>query len=216
MDNLSTDQLKVLTGLLRERGASQENDQFTAEKISQVLQGARSLIALCGDDYRREGLEESPYRFLKAYLEYTQGYGDNPLAHLQTTFAAENSELVIVRDIEFYSVCEHHFAPFFGHAQIAYLPAKRITGLSKIARLVEGYARRFQVQERLTTQIATAIAEALTPQGVLVLLKAKHMCMCARGIQKSEAKTVTMATRGLYAHDSEQRALCLRLMDNKY
>ncbi|RBN36584.1 GTP cyclohydrolase I FolE, partial [Priestia megaterium] len=119
------------------------------------------------------------------FLEYTEGYREDPKAHLEKTFDVNHNELVLIRDIEFHSMCEHHFAPFFGVAHVGYIPDKKITGLSKIARTVEGYAKRFQVQERLTNEIADAIEEILEPKGVMVIIEAKHMCMCGRGIKKS-------------------------------
>lgn len=156
------------------------------KKIGQAdtfMNAVKELIDLCGDNPERDGLEETPYRVLKAFLEYTEGYREDPKAHLEKTFDVNHNELVLIRDIEFHSMCEHHFAPFFGVAHVGYIPDKKITGLSKIARTVEGYAKRFQVQERLTNEIADAIEEVLEPKGVMVIIEAKHMCMCGRGIK---------------------------------
>lgn len=182
-------------------------------KSEKIMDSFKDLIELCGDDPSRDGLQETPYRVLKAFLEYTEGYRENPKEHLEKMFEVEHRELVLVKDIEFYSMCEHHFAPFFGVAHVGYIPNEKITGLSKIARLVEGYAKRFQVQERLTNEIANAIVEVLEPQGVMVVIEAKHMCMCGRGIKKSNASTTTTAVRGLYAEKSDARLEFLALLD---
>ena len=163
----------------------------------------RELINLCGDDPNRDGLEETPYRFLKAFLEYTEGYREDPKLHLLKTFDVNHQELIFVKNIEFHSLCEHHFAPFFGVAHVAYIPHQKITGLSKLARLVEGYSKSFQVQERLTAQIVDAIEEVLQPQGTIVVIEAKHMCMCGRGIKKSSASTTTSSVRGIFAEQSD-------------
>jgi GTP cyclohydrolase IA len=176
------------------------------------MDGLKNLIELCGDDPNRDGLEETPYRVLKAFLEYTEGYREDPKLHLMKTFDVDHQELVLVRDIEFHSMCEHHFAPFFGVAHVGYIPNEKITGLSKIARMVEGYAKRFQVQERLTSQIAGAIEEILAPQGTMVVIEAKHMCMCGRGIRKTHASTSTTSVRGIFAERSDLRAEFLSLL----
>lgn len=187
-----------------------------AEKIDKsqdFMEGVRNLIELCGDDPNREGLEETPYRVLKAFLEYTEGYKENPAVHLEKTFDVKHKELVLVKNIEFYSMCEHHFAPFFGVAHVGYMPDAKITGLSKIGRMVEGYAKRFQVQERLTNEIADAIEEILEPQGAMVVIEAKHMCMCGRGIKKSNSSTTTTAVRGLFEERSDARMEFLSLIN---
>jgi GTP cyclohydrolase I len=176
------------------------------------MEGVKDLIELCGDDPNRDGLLETPYRVFKAFLEYTEGYREDPKTHLEKTFDVSHQELVLVKDIEFHSVCEHHFAPFFGVAHVGYIPNKKITGLSKIARMVEGYAKRFQVQERLTTQISEAIEEILEPKGTMVVIEAKHMCMCGRGIKKTSASTTTSSVRGIFAEQSEARAEFLSLL----
>lgn len=176
------------------------------------MEGVKDLIELCGDDPNRDGLQETPYRVFKAFLEYTEGYREDPKTHLEKTFDVDHQELVLVKDIEFHSVCEHHFAPFFGVAHVGYIPNEKITGLSKIARMVEGYAKRFQVQERLTTQISEAIEEVLEPKGTMVVIEAKHMCMCGRGIKKTSASTTTSSVRGIFAEQSEARAEFLSLL----
>lgn len=182
-------------------------------KAQQYMDGIKNLIEICGDDPDRDGLQETPFRVLKAFLEYTEGYREDPKVHLEKVFDVDHKELVMVKDIEFHSMCEHHFAPFFGVAHVGYVPDRKITGLSKIGRLVEGYAKRFQVQERLTNEIAQAVEEVLEPQGVMVVIEAKHMCMCGRGIKKSTASTTTTAVRGIYAEKTENRMEFLSLLN---
>jgi GTP cyclohydrolase I len=176
------------------------------------MEGIKELISLCGDDPERDGLQETPYRVLKAFLEYTEGYRENPNTHLEKIFEVDHQELVLVKDIEFHSVCEHHFAPFFGVAHVGYIPNKKITGLSKIARMVEGYAKRYQVQERLTSQIASAMEDVLEPKGTMVVIEAKHMCMCGRGVKKSSASTTTSSVRGVFETKSDARVEFLSLL----
>ncbi|MEC1521890.1 GTP cyclohydrolase I FolE [Neobacillus niacini] len=183
------------------------------DQTSQIIHGIKKLIQLCGDDPERDGLIETPYRVLKAYLEYTEGNHENPMLHLEKTFDVNHQELILVRDIEFHSLCEHHFAPFFGVAHIGYIPKTKITGLSKIARMVEGYAKRFQVQERLTNQLADAMEIVLEPQGTMVVIEAKHMCMCGRGIKKTSASTTTTAVRGYFADRADARSEFLSLLN---
>ncbi|WP_018664745.1 GTP cyclohydrolase I FolE [Heyndrickxia acidiproducens] len=185
------------------------DDRELPKKFSQsgqFMDAVKGLIELCGDDPERDGLQETPYRVLKAFLEYTEGYREDPKRYLTKTFDIDHPELVLVKDIEFYSICEHHFAPFFGVAHVAYLPNEKITGLSKIARMVDGYAKRFQVQERLTAQIADAVEEVLQPQGTMVVVEAKHMCMCGRGIKKTNASTKTMSYRGIFTDRPDMRS----------
>jgi len=184
-----------------------------ARLIDQAFVGLGSLIKLCGDDPSRDGLQESPFRVIKAFGEYTEGYREDPKLHLLKTFDVDHNELVLVRDIEFHSMCEHHFAPFYGVAHIGYIPDAKITGLSKLARVTDGYARRFQVQERLTNQIADAVEEVLSPLGVMVVIEAKHMCMCGRGVRKSGSSTSTSAVRGAFKDEPEARAEFLALMN---
>jgi GTP cyclohydrolase I len=210
---MNIDQLALITKKFpdlfdkREPGADERVSQGT--RFTEALQ---DLILLCGDDPSRDGLQETPYRVLKAFLEYTEGYREDPKAHLEKTFDVEHRELVLVRDIEFYSMCEHHFAPFFGVAHVGYMPNDKITGLSKIARMVDGYAKRFQVQERLTNQIVEAIEEVLEPKGTMVVIEAKHMCMCGRGIKKSSATTTTTSTRGYFETNAEARSELVTLI----
>lgn len=177
------------------------NTEEKGIQVNLAMESMKNIIDLCGDDPNRSGLLETPYRFIKAFLEYTEGYNEDPKNHLVKTFDVKQDDMVLVKDIEFYSMCEHHFAPFFGVAHVGYIPDKKVTGLSKIGRVVEGYARRFQVQERLTTQIAQAVNEVLEPKGVMVVLEAKHMCMCSRGVKKEQSSTITSAVHGLF-HDN--------------
>jgi GTP cyclohydrolase I len=186
-----------------------------SNQASYFMKGVKELIELCGDDPTRDGLQETPYRVLKAFLEYTEGYRENPNKHLEKTFAVDHQEFILVKDIEFHSMCEHHFAPFFGVAHVGYIPNNKITGLSKIARMVEGYAKRFQVQERLTTQIVNAIEEVLEPQGTMAVIEAKHMCMCGRGIKKTSATTTTSSVRGVFGSRSDARAEFLSLLQKR-
>lgn len=180
--------------------------QEKLEDVHEIEKSLKKLMTLCGEEENIPDLEETPFRVVKAFLEYTVGYRENPAAHLEKTFDIEQHDPVIVKDIEFYSMCEHHFAPFFGVAHVAYIPNKKITGLSKIARVVEGYARRFQVQERLTNQIADAIEDVLEPRGVMVAIEAKHLCVSSRGVKKEDAKTFTLVSRGLYADNPQLRS----------
>ncbi|RYL92164.1 GTP cyclohydrolase I FolE [Sporolactobacillus sp. THM7-4] len=178
-----------------------------------VMKAFKDLIDLCGDNPDRDGLQDTPYRVLKAFLEYTEGYREDPSLYLEKTFDIDHQELVLVKDIEFYSMCEHHFAPFFGVAHVGYIPNLKVTGLSKVARMVEGYARRFQVQERLTTQISEAIEKVLEPKGTMVVIEARHMCMCGRGIKKSRASTTTSSVRGIFADKPDARAEFISLLN---
>ena len=170
------------------------------EKPSELAVNAAiyTLLAHIGDDPTRAGLQDTPDRVRQAWQFWGSGYGVDPQTLLKTfEDGAEGADqMVVVRDIELYSHCEHHLAPFFGHAHVAYIPDQRIVGLSKIARIVEVFARRLQVQERLTNQIADALFEGLRPKGVGVVITAKHFCMCSRGVQKGEAITITSALRG--------------------
>ena len=173
----------------------------------------RELLYAIGEDPDREGLLETPSRVARACTEIFAGMQEDPSSHLTKQFhEADHEEMVIVRDIPFTSMCEHHSLPFTGRAHVAYIPRKgRITGLSKLARCVEGYARRPQVQERMTSQIADAIMATLKPLGALVVVEAEHMCMTARGIKKPGSLTVTSAVRGSFKEDEKTRAEALSL-----
>ena len=174
----------------------------------------RELLEAIGEDPGRDGLTDTPRRVAAMYEELFSGLHDDPGRHLEVTFAAEHDEMVMVRDIPFASLCEHHMVPFIGRAHVAYIPGSdgRITGLSKLARLVDGFARRLQVQERMTTQIADAIESALAPRGVLVVLEAEHLCMSMRGVKKPGTVTVTSSVRGLFRSDVATRAEAMQFI----
>lgn len=178
------------------------------------LEIVRSLLAYIGEDPDREGLLETPARFLKAWEEYTRGYREKPEDILKSFEDGAQSvdEMVIVRDIPVYSLCEHHLAPFFGKAYVGYVPDKRILGLSKISRLVEVYGRRLQVQERLTNQIADALDTHLQPLGVAVVIECRHMCMESRGVRHTGTATVTSALRGSIKTNADTRREFLSLI----
>ncbi len=174
----------------------------------------RHLLRLIGEDPDREGLQETPLRFLKAMTEYTKGYREKPEDVLKVFEDGGEGvdEMVIVRDIPVYSLCEHHIAPFFGKAYVGYVPDKKILGLSKISRLVEVYSRRLQVQERLTNQIADALARHLQPLGVAVVLECRHLCMESRGVKHAGSSTVTSALRGSIKKNPDTRKEFLSLI----
>ncbi|MGQ9556502.1 MAG: GTP cyclohydrolase I FolE [Desulfurispora sp.] len=173
----------------------------------------RMILEAIGEDPEREGLLETPARVARMYEEIFAGMWEDPAAHLQKMFSEEHEEMVLVKDIPFYSMCEHHLLPFFGRAHVAYIPRQgNVTGLSKLARVVEGYSRRPQLQERLTTQIADAIMRQLRPHGVLVVLEAEHMCMTLRGVRKPGSKTVTSAVRGSFQRNEATRAEAMALI----
>lgn len=186
------------------KGSSDEKREKLT-KSYEFMNAVKDLIDICGDDPKRQGLEETPYRVLKAFLEYTEGYHEDPKAHLEKTFDVEHDDIIMVKDIDFNSTCEHHFAPIYGVAHVGYIPDGKITGLSKIARMFDGYARRFQVQERLTNQAADAMVDVLDPKGVIVVIEAAHMCMCARGAKKKDSLTVSTASRGVFSENPEKR-----------
>ncbi len=173
-----------------------------------IRRAVRELLAAIGEDPDREGLVRTPSRVAEMYGELFDEAGEDPARFLTVTFAAEHDEMVMVRDIPFASLCEHHLVPFLGKAHVAYIPSKdgRITGLSKLARVVDAVAARLQVQERMTTQIAEAIEAALSPRGVLVVIEAEHLCMSIRGVRKPGAITVTSTVRGLFRTDPRTRA----------
>ena len=178
------------------------------------LEIVRKLLTLIGEDPDREGLQDTPARFLKAWDEYTRGYREKPEDILKVFEDGAQSvdEMVIVRDIPVYSLCEHHLAPFFGRAHIGYVPQKRILGLSKMSRLVEVFARRLQVQERLTNQIADALDTNLQPLGVAVVIECRHMCMESRGVRHTGTSTVTSALRGSIKTNADTRREFLALI----
>ena len=175
---------------------------------AEVRRLVAELLAAIGEDPRREGLRETPRRVAAMYEELFSGHEDDPGQHLTVTFAAEHDEMVMLRDITFASLCEHHLVPFIGKAHVAYIPGDdgRITGLSKLARLVDSYAKRLQVQERMTSQIADTLEKVLDPRGVLVVVEAEHLCMSMRGVRKPGTVTLTSAVRGLFRDDPRTRA----------
>ncbi|MEI4273519.1 GTP cyclohydrolase I FolE [Klenkia sp. LSe6-5] len=174
----------------------------------------RELLIAVGEDPDRPGLRETPARVARAYAETFAGLRQDPSTILSTTFDEDHDELVLVRDIAMYSTCEHHLVPFHGVAHIGYIPGAdgRVTGLSKLARLVEVYARRPQVQERMTTQIADAMVASLHPRGVIVVVEAEHLCMAMRGVRKAGARTTTSAVRGIFKMNATTRAEALSLV----
>jgi len=175
---------------------------------------AEILVAL-GEDPSRDGLQETPARVARMYAEVCSGLHEDPADYLVRTFDLEHDEMVMVRDIPVYSLCEHHLLPFFGVAHVAYIPQKggMITGLSKLARLVDGFSRRLQIQERLTSQVAGAIQHTLEPQGTLVVIEAEHLCMSMRGVQKPGAVTVTSAVHGVFRDEVSTRLEAMRFIE---
>jgi GTP cyclohydrolase IA len=174
----------------------------------------RELLIAVGEDPDRPGLQDTPARVARAYAETFGGLHQDPLEVLATTFDEDHDELVLIRDIPMYSTCEHHLVPFHGVAHVGYIPGEdgRVTGLSKLARLVDLYARRPQVQERMTRQIADAMVEGLKPRGVLVVIEAEHLCMAMRGIRKPGSRTVTSAVRGMFRDNPATRAEAMSLV----
>jgi GTP cyclohydrolase I len=171
------------------------------------------MIRRLGDDPDRDGMKRTPERVAKAMAFLTKGYGETPEAVLgEAMFEESHQSMVLVKDIELYSLCEHHMLPFFGKAHVAYIPNGRIMGLSKVARLVEVYARRFQVQERLTEQVAQAVWDTTQPQGVAVVIEAYHLCMMMRGVEKQNSKTLTSAMRGIFLEDHRTRDEFMRFV----
>lgn len=189
-------------------------DARSAVDLPRIEAAVREILAAIGEDPERDGLKNTPSRVARMYAETCSGLHEDPARHLKVMFDADHDEMILVREIPFYSMCEHHLVPFFGHAHVAYIPSKsgRITGLSKIARLVDGYARRPQVQERLTTQVAAAMESALEPKGVVVVIEAEHLCMGMRGVRKPGSTTVTSAVRGIFRENAAARAEAMRFI----
>jgi len=179
-----------------------------------IERAVREILLAIGEDPDRDGLTETPARVARAYAEQFSGLAQRPEDVLTTVFDADHDELILVRDIELYSTCEHHLVPFFGFAHVGYIPNEKgqITGLSKLARLVDVYARRPQVQERMTSQIADALMTVLEPRGALVVIEAEHLCMSMRGVRKPGAKTVTSAVRGSMRDSDRTRAEAMSLL----
>lgn len=188
-------------------------ERFNAETLEQLSEHYAAILRLLGEDPEREGLLKTPERIAKALSFMTQGYDQNPCEILLSAkFREEYKQMVIVKDIELYSMCEHHMLPFYGKAHVAYIPNGYITGLSKIARVVEAYARRLQVQERLTVQIRDCIQDALQPLGVAVVIEASHMCMQMRGVQKQNSSTTTSAFTGVFLSQLQTREEFIHLI----
>jgi GTP cyclohydrolase I len=191
-------------------------DRWDEKTVNELTGHFTKVLDLLGEDEQREGLKDTPKRVAKSMLFLTQGYGTDPADILKSAmFHEEYSEMVIVKDIELFSMCEHHMLPFIGKAHVAYIPNGRITGLSKIARVVEGYARRLQVQERLTVQIRDCIQDTLKPLGVAVVIEALHLCMVMRGIQKQHSVTTTSAFTGGFMNQDKTRKEFLDLIGQK-
>lgn len=178
-----------------------------------VKEGVKLILEAIGEDPNREGLIETPDRIARMYEEIFSGLGQTAKEHLSKTFTVDNNDLVIEKDITFYSMCEHHLVPFYGKAHIAYIPNGKVAGLSKLARTVEVYAKKPQLQEQLTAEIADAIQEYLGAQGVMVVIEAEHMCMTMRGVKKPGTKTVTTTYRGKFVEDKELRNEVFYLLD---
>lgn len=179
------------------------------EKLEKAV---RLLLEAVGEDADREGLKDTPGRVARMYEEILAGMEEDPALHLARTFTAENNNMVVQRDIVFHSTCEHHLMPFFGKVHIAYIPDGRVVGISKLVRTVEVYARRLQIQERMTAQIADAVMRHLKPAGVMVLVEAEHTCMTMRGVKKAGSRTVTMVTRGEFEQNERLQDQFLRMI----
>ncbi|EGW31099.1 GTP cyclohydrolase I (GTP-CH-I) [Spathaspora passalidarum NRRL Y-27907] len=196
------------------RSRLDESPEESKARVGRIADAVKVILEELGEDVDREGLLETPERYAKAMLYFTKGYEDN-IRDVIKVFEEDHDEMVIVRDIEIFSLCEHHLVPFFGKVHIAYIPNKRVLGLSKLARLAEMYARRFQVQERLTKQIAMALLEFLRPRGVAVVIEATHMCMVSRGVQKSGSSTTTSCMLGCFRDHQKTREEFLTLLSRK-
>ena len=182
------------------------NQNKVEEAIALLLEGI-------GEDKNREGLLETPARIARMYGEIFSGMDEDAAVHLSKTFHVDSNEMVLEKDIVFYSMCEHHFMPFYGKAHVAYIPNGKVVGLSKLARTVEVFAKRPQIQEQMSAQIADAIMEHLQPQGVMVMVEAEHMCMTMRGVKKPGSKTVTVVTRGIFKEDVNLQNTFFRMMN---
>ena len=192
------------------------HDSGSLAKQETIADLVRKMIKLVGEDPEREGLRKTPERFEKALKFLTSGYHQNAENILNgATFSVCYDEMVVVKDIEFFSLCEHHLLPFFGKCHVAYLPNKRVIGLSKVARLVNMFARRLQIQERMTSQIAKAIEEKISPEGVGVIVEARHLCMQMRGVEKQHGQAVTSAMLGSFRHNKQTRDEFLSLVRNQ-
>jgi len=188
-----------------------------AVDFERIERNVREILEAIGEDPERNGLLDTPRRVAKMYAELFEGFQMDPTEHLHVTFDEQHDEMVMVRDIPFTSLCEHHLVPFMGRAHVAYIPGPsgRITGLSKLARTVEGFARRLQVQERMTSQIADALDGVLEPRGALVVIEAEHLCMAMRGVKKPGTVTVTSAVRGIFRTDVATRSEALQFIHSR-
>lgn len=184
-----------------------------AENRELIEQHVREILRLIGEDVDREGLLDTPARVTRMYEEIFSGYEADPRDVLGVTFDEQHEELVIIKDIIYYSQCEHHMAPFFGKVHVGYLPSGKVAGLSKFARLVDVITRKLQVQERITSEIADILAEVLKPHGVMVVVEGEHMCMCSRGVKKYGSETITSAVRGSFRTDATLRSEFLSLIN---
>jgi GTP cyclohydrolase I len=198
-------------------GTNESRGRNGTVDLDRIAAAVREILIAIGEDPDRDGLVATPSRVARMYAETCGGLHDSPAEHLKVTFDVDHEEMVMVRDVPFYSLCEHHLVPFFGRAHVAYIPNVdgRVTGLSKLARLVDDFARRPQVQERLTTQIAETMDKVLAPRGVLVVLEAEHLCMAMRGIRKPGSSTVTSAVRGVFRTDAASRAEAMGLLHSR-
>ena len=190
------------------------SDDFDVD-LGRIEAAVREILEAIGEDVDRDGLRETPARVARMYAEVCSGIHEEPADHLFSTFDVEHDEMVMVRDIPLYSLCEHHLLPFIGRAHVAYIPQKggMVTGLSKLVRLVDGYSKRPQVQERLTSQVASAIQRTLDPQGTLVVLEAEHLCMSMRGVAKPGSTTVTSAVHGVFRAEVSTRLEAMRFIE---
>jgi GTP cyclohydrolase I len=195
------------------RNGEAHRNEIVVDK-PRIERAVRDILEAIGEDPDRDGLLDTPARVARMYEEVCSGLREDPSEHLHKVFEADHDEMVMVRDIPLYSLCEHHLVPFIGKAHVAYIPSEngRITGLSKIGRLVDGYARRPQVQERLTKQVADALAETLRPRGVLVVIEAEHLCMSMRGIRKPGSSTVTSAVHGIFRESAASRSEAMQFL----
>jgi GTP cyclohydrolase I len=181
--------------------------------LDRIQKAVREILEAIGENPDREGLKLTPYRYAKMCEEVFSGLGQDAEQHMEVSFTEQHEEMVLVKDIPLYSFCEHHLLPFFGKAHVAYIPRNgKVTGLSKLARVVDVYARRPQLQERLTTQIADTVMKGLRPYGVIVVIEAEHMCMTIRGVNKPGSKTITSAVRGIFRTQEATRAEALALI----
>ena len=182
---------------------------------AKIQEGVKLILEGIGEDIHREGLLETPDRIARMYEELAARYTDDAAVHLKKRFHVDNNDMVMEKDLPFYSFCEHHMLPFYGTAAVAYIPDGEVVGLSKIARTLEVFAKRFQLQERLTAQIADVFMKELKPHGVMVLIQAEHMCMTMRGIKKPGTKTVTVVTRGVFNDDEKLQNQFYRMLERR-